>query len=395
VFKVERGAAGEKIAYARLFSGIICVRDRVPTGEDAEGRVTAISVFDRGSAVRSASVGAGQIAKLWGLGSVRIGDPIGRARAPERGHAFNPPTLETIIVPRRADERGALHGALSQLAEQDPLINLRRDDLRRELFVSLYGEVQKEVIEATLANDFGLEVEFLETTMICVERPLGVGAALEIIGKEPNPFLATVGLRVEPAPLNAGVIFRLQPELGSIPLFVYKSADAFREAMGDTVRQTLRQGLYGWEVTDCLVTLTQTGYWSPSSTAGDFRKLTPLVLMSALQQAGTVVCEPLQRFQLEIPADTLSGVLSALARLRAVPLASSVRGPACLVEGEIPAAQVHALQQLLPSQTRGEGVLESAFDRYEPLRGAPPSRPRTDHNPLNRREYLLHVVRRV
>jgi ribosomal protection tetracycline resistance protein len=49
----------------------------------------------------------------------------------------------------------------------------------------------------------------------------------------------------------------------------------------------------------------------------------------------------------------------------------------------------------LPALTRGEGVLESAFDRYQPVSGAVPARPRTDHNPLDRKEYLLHVMRRV
>ena len=53
------------------------------------------------------------------------------------------------------------------------------------------------------------------------------------------------------------------------------------------------------------------------------------------------------------------------------------------------------LQQQLPALTRGEGVLESAFDHYRPVRGPAPSRPRTDHNPLDRKEYLLHVQRRV
>jgi ribosomal protection tetracycline resistance protein len=56
---------------------------------------------------------------------------------------------------------------------------------------------------------------------------------------------------------------------------------------------------------------------------------------------------------------------------------------------------VHELQQQLPALTRGEGVLETFFDRYQPVRGAVPTRPRSDQNPLNRKEYLLHVVRRV
>jgi len=56
---------------------------------------------------------------------------------------------------------------------------------------------------------------------------------------------------------------------------------------------------------------------------------------------------------------------------------------------------VHELQQQLPALTGGEGLLECEFDHYQPVRGTIPTRPRTDHNPLDREEYLLHVVRRV
>jgi ribosomal protection tetracycline resistance protein len=389
VFKIERGSAGEKIAYVRMFSGTVHVRDRLQFGRDNAGRVTAISVFERGSAVRRASVAARQIGKLWGLGDVQIGDAIGVSRTTAEYHHFAPPTLETIVVPRRPAEKGALHVALTQLAEQDPLINLRQDDIRQELFLSLYGEVQKEVIQATLAIDFGIDVDFRETTMICIERPIGTGAAVELLGKAPNPFIATVGLRIEPAPINSGVEFQLEVELhGTLPL-------AFFKAVEETVQETLHQGIYGWQVADCTVSMTHSGYSSVSSTAGDFRHLTPLVLMSALKQAGTRVYEPMHHFQLEIPADSFGQVLPVLAQLRAIPQTPTMRGSSCLLEGKIPAAQVHELQQQLPALTRGEGVLESAFDHYQLVRGTTPTRPRSDHNPLNRKEYLLHVVRRV
>jgi ribosomal protection tetracycline resistance protein len=132
-----------------------------------------------------------------------------------------------------------------------------------------------------------------------------------------------------------------------------------------------------------------------SSTGADFRQLTPLVLMSALQLAGTRVYEPMHRFRLEFPADAFGATAPVLARLRAVPDTQEMRGASYVLEGEIPAARVHELRQQLAALTRGEGVLESAFARYEPVSGTVPTRPRTDHNPLNRKEYLLHVTRRV
>lgn len=394
VFKVDRGPAGEKITYVRMFSGTLRVRDRLPGG-----RITGIDVFDAGTRVPAASVPAGRIATLRGLPGLRVGDPVGTP-ARRSGTQFSPPTLETVVDACDAADRGRLHTALTELAEQDPLIGLRRDELRAETHIRLYGEIQKQVIGALLAEEYGIDVTFRPTTTICREVLTGVGEAVEVIDVEPNPFLATVGLRVEPAPVGAGVTFRLAVELGSMPY-------AFIRAVEDTARKTLREGLYGWEIADCVVTMTHSGYWarqshahgtfdkSMSSTAGDFRNLTPLVLAAALRRAGTRVYEPMHRFCLEIPADSYPATLPALAALRAVVGSTVTRGSGYVLDGEIPAARVHDLESRLPELAHGEGVLECAFERYRPVTGAPPRRPRTDNDPLDRRRYLLRVVRRV
>jgi ribosomal protection tetracycline resistance protein len=381
VFKIERGRSGEKVTYVRLFSGTVRTRDRLASGPAGTSTVTAIDVFDAGSVIQRATLSAGQIGRVWGLGGSRVGDVIGTGSRQVAGGSFGPPTLETVVTPVRPADRGALYTALTRLAEQDPLINLTRDDSRQEIAVSLYGEVQKEVVQATLAADFGVEVSFRETTTICIERPAGSGAAVELISTPPNPFLATVGLRVDPAAVGSGLTYRLEVEPGSMPI-------ALMRAVEETVAVALRQGLHGWQVTDCTVTLTHSGYYprqshahavfdkSMSSTAGDFRNLTPLVLMSALTRAGTTVHEPMHRFRLELPADALGRALPVLTRLGAVPDAPAIRGPSCLLQGHIPAGQVHQLRQRLPGLSHGEGLLESEFAHYQPVRGVPPSRPR-------------------
>jgi len=182
---------------------------------------------------------------------------------------------------------------------------------------------------------------------------------------------------------------------------------AFFRAVEDTLREALRQGLYGWEVIDASVTMTDSGYLgkhsigharftkSLSSTGEDFRKLTPLVVISALRQAGAVVCAPIHRFRLDAPADTLGVLLPALTRLHAVPRTQVTRGASATLEGDIPAAEVHELRQQLAPLTRGDGVVECAFDRYEPVTGQFPVRPRSDDNPLDRVKYLQRVTRRA
>ena len=402
VFKIERGPSGEKIAFVRLFSGTLRTRDRLQLGVDVE-TVTAIDVFDRGTTRRRPATHAGEIAKVHGLSTSRIGDTFGPNAHTFDQQAFAPPTLETAIVPRREGQKRAVFDALTELAEQDPLINLRQDDSRQELYLSLYGEVQKEIVAQTLAGDYGLDIAFRPTTPVCIERPNRVGAAVELLrpGRSPShPFLATVGLEISPMPPNSGVKFELDVSVKSIPIHVFDSVEAFRQLMQRTVVDTLRQGLHGWTVTDCRVVMTDCGYQAPprkwpGTTLSDYRLLTPLVLMAALKRAGTTVLEPVLEFHLEFPAQDLGPIMSILRELGAQPRPPNTNGSTSVLEGMIRVAAFHQLQARVPELTRGEGVIESAFADYRPVHGAPPSRPRTDHNPLDRADYLRRVSRRV
>jgi ribosomal protection tetracycline resistance protein len=382
VFKIERGAAGDKIAYVRMFSGTVRIRDVVCSGRGDEAKVTGVNVFAQGESVRRSAVSGREIAQLWGLRDIQVGDSIGvpPPRAPQR--EFPAPTLESVVAPRNHDDAQRLRVALEQLAEQDPLINVRQGE-SDELSVSLYGEVQKEVIEATLANDFALDVVFEETTPIYVERPVATGEAVEVLHAESNPFHATIGLRIEPAPAESGIAFRLAVVAKDAPLYVYGTLDSFREHMDEYVREALRAGLLGWKVTDCVVTMTRCMYSvadgppsrrGPTSTAADFRKLTPLVLRQALESAGTVVCEPIVRVSLEVPTPSLGAVMPALIRLGGTVETPAADGELSTLEAVLPVGRADELQRQLAGLTGGEGVLESTFAGYQPVSGEQPER---------------------
>ncbi|GAA1617548.1 GTP-binding protein [Kribbella sancticallisti] len=386
VFKVERGAAGEKIASARVFAGELHARRPIDVhhgGTQYEVKVTSLRVFERGGTRPVESAGAGRIVALRGLKQVQIGDQLGTPTG-RAGQLFAPPTLETVVQPVHAADRAKLFQALQQLAEQDPLIRLRKNTLHQEVSVNLYGEVQKEVIAALLDSEYGLAVTFSETTPIHVERLAGVGTAQREIGDPDNLWIATVGFRVSPAPVGTGIDYRLAVELGGLPR-------AFHNAIEESARQTLQQGIYGWEVVDCRVDLIRTGYSAATSVAADFRRLVPLVLMQALQDAGTQVNEPVNSFDLELPPDAISPVLAKLAEATATVEDTTIDPDRARLTGLIPAGRVHAFEAQLPGLTHGEGVLLTSFEGFHPIPGRPPARSRTDGNPLNQKEYLLHL----
>ncbi|GIP35164.1 translation factor GTPase family protein [Paenibacillus sp. J2TS4] len=394
VFKLEREPTGEKIAYVRLFSGSLRLRQQVDVRRESRegeiaaraGKIRKLHAFLNGKSVSAAELSPGDMGKVWGLKDVRIGDVLGERSARMKHVRFAVPRMETRIESADAGDASRLYQALVGMAEEDPLIEMAKNDVHQTLYLRLFGEVQKEVIEAALLEQYGVAVRFSETRVVCIEKPVGTGHALDVIATADNPFYATVGLKVEPGPAGSGVVYRLEAELGSLPL-------AFHKAIEETVRSTLKQGLYGWEVVDIVVTLTHTGYFSPVSAAGDFRKLVPLVLMGALARAGTDVYEPVHAFELTVPAAAMSRALFKLSRIRAVVNEPILRDDDALLTGTLPESATEGFRRSLHSFTQGEGVMMTESSGFAKVIADPPIRARTDGNPLNRDEYLLHVFR--
>jgi ribosomal protection tetracycline resistance protein len=409
VFKIERTPAGERVAYVRLFAGTLRPRQRVRVGAGEEAKPTSIRVFAPAGAPRRDTLAAGEMATVRGLGPVRVGDAIG---VPPPGEAetarFPRPALEAVVYPARPDQQGSLRAALGQLAEQDPLIDVRQDDHRHELSVSLYGEVQKEVIGATLEREYGIVAGFRETTTVCIERPAGTADAEEVIAARThtnitgrssplstNPFRATLALRIDPAPFGSGVEFRAEVEPRLVPLYLFKTPDVFLTQMGGFVREALEEGLAGWQVTDCRVTMTDCGYASPVTTVADFRRLTQLVLATALARAGTWVCEPLADLALEMPSSTAPSVLAALGRLGGRVTGQFSANGVSSASAVLPVAHVRSLQHQLPGLSMGEGILEARPDGYLPVGGDnPPRRERSGPSPLDRDAWLAWLSKR-
>jgi ribosomal protection tetracycline resistance protein len=393
VFKIDRRPSGEKIVYARLFAGGLAVRQRVLLRrrdafgelEQVEERITGIARFGAGTTAQADQVSAGDIAGLHGLRAARIGDRIGAdaSGVRELAPAFPAPALESVVRPVEPGQITRLRAALEQLAEQDPLIALRQRNAEGEISVRLYGEVQKEVLTESLARDYGIGVTFGPTQTICVERVVGAGQHAEFLGEPGNPYYATVGFRIEPAERGSGIGYTR--ELGALPL-------AFYRAIEETVYETLAQGLSGWEVIDCSITLAQMGM-CPISTAADFRKLTPLALMQALRMAGTEVCEPIEALEIDIPEDTYGAVCGTLVNARATLRHTVPNGASHRIICEIPTAELRGVEQQLPGLTRGDGGWVSSFAGHIPVTGEPPTRARVGPNPLNRAHYLAEVAR--
>ncbi|MFJ9899470.1 tetracycline resistance ribosomal protection protein Otr(A) [Streptomyces sp. NPDC091280] len=350
VFAVRPGPGRERTAYLRLYDGEVVPQQRLTFrrhGADGRavevcGRVTRLDVIGRTGPLTAGNIGA-----LTGPKDIRVGDRLGELT--DRAPQFAPPTLETVVRARRPGQSAVLRSALLALADQDPLLHARPAASGATALL-LYGEVQKEVLAATLVQDFGVEADFEPSRVRFLERPAGTGEACE---ERPwydgRRHWATIGLRVEPGPRGSGGVFTYETELGALPR-------AFHQAVEDTVHSTLLSGLHGAPVTDYRVTLIRSGFVGPLSTAADFRGLTPIVLRQALRSARTRLYEPYVAFETEVPHDALAPVTARLASCQAEFTGTTAGVDTWVITGELPARRVRDVESALPGLTRGEGV---------------------------------------
>jgi ribosomal protection tetracycline resistance protein len=389
IFKIEHG-----LAHCRMFGGELRVRDRVALAGVKSGAITALERSTPRGWTAESVARAGDVVRIRGIGPVRTGGWIGEAIPGRVTRQFPAPALESVVEPVNPAKRGQLFAALNEMAENDPLINLRINEVEGEIAVSLYGEVQKEVISDLLAGQFGVAATFHPTVTVHIERIAGIGSSVAVMSEKTTPYLATLGFRVEPGPVGSGLSCGLEVERGSMP-------PAFFAATWEGVRAGLAQRLSGWAIPDARVMLTHTGYCPRqshmhqkfnknfSSVGADFRNLAPVLIHDALRRAKTVVCEPVETFHLEIPPSALPTITVTIARLSGLITGTSTSTADDLaLTGTLPTRSVQSLLAQLPEQTSGEGVFTSEVTHYVPVTGQPPVRPRIGPDPLDRQEWF-------
>ena len=210
VFKVERGPAGEKIAYVRHV-----LRHRAsprpaavrPSGRAARAKVTAISVFDGGAAVRRQAVSAGQIARLWGLAEIRIGDALGapprrrRSRAPVRAADAGDRRRAARPARQRRAARRARPARRAGPADQPAAGRRPAGDSPSRSTARCRRRSSRPRWPATSAS----RSASARRRRSASSGPPAPAPRSSSCTSRPNPFLATVGLRVEPGRAGSGV----------------------------------------------------------------------------------------------------------------------------------------------------------------------------------------------
>jgi ribosomal protection tetracycline resistance protein len=276
--------------------------------------------------------------------------------------------------------------ALLNLSDEDPLLDLEIDDSNKDIYINLFGEVQKEIISSVLESQYKLIVKFSNTQTIYKETVCGEGTAIMHMFQKPNIYAATVQIKVEPLERGAGIVYESDVNAGSL-------LKTFLRAVEEAVYSTCKYGLYGWELTDTKITLVHTEYSSVDSTPADFRNVTPMVLMEAVDNAKTKLLEPISEFELRIPEAAISKALFDLKMMGAEFENPNLVGDDYIITGLIPLESSKDYQIKVASYTEGKGIFITRFSGYKDTAfDETKICKRNVINPLNKKEYIMYKL---
>lgn len=386
VFKIEYTKKRQRLAYIRLYSGVLHLRDSVRISEKEKIKITEMYTSINGELCKIDKAYSGEIVILQNE-FLKLNSVLGDTKLlPQRERIENPlPLLQTTVEPSKPQQREMLLDALLEISDSDPLLRYYVDSTTHEIILSFLGKVQMEVISALLQEKYHVEIELKEPTVIYMERPLKNAEYTIHIEVPPNPFWASIGLSVSPLPLGSGVQYESSVSLGYLN-------QSFQNAVMEGIRYGCEQGLYGWNVTDCKICFKYGLYYSPVSTPADFRMLAPIVLEQVLKKAGTELLEPYLSFKIYAPQEYLSRAYNDAPKYCANIVDTQLKNNEVILSGEIPARCIQEYRSDLTFFTNGRSVCLTELKGYHVTTGEPVCQPRRPNSRIDKVRYMFNKI---
>ncbi|MCD8073470.1 MAG: TetM/TetW/TetO/TetS family tetracycline resistance ribosomal protection protein [Lachnospiraceae bacterium] len=409
VYKITRDAQGNRLTHMKITGGTLRVKDVLTnqkavagkeqplpsTGlekEAAPGReiwtekVNQIRILSGESYEAVPEASAGMLCAVTGLEHTYAGEGLGME--PEAELPLLEPVLSyRISLPEGTDVHRAFR-QLKQLEEEEPELHITwaagasshpltatdgaaGEMDTGEIHAQLMGEVQTEILQNVIRERFGLAVTFGEGSIVYRET-----IAEPVVGMghfEPLRHYAEVHLLLEPGERGSGLQFASKCSVDELAL-------NWQRLILTHLEEKSHLGvLTGSEITDMKITLVAGRAHQKHTEGGDFRQATYRAVRQGLCRAQSILLEPVYRFRLEVPMETVGRALSDIQRMYGnadAPVLMEAAGTMekasdmALITGTAPVVTMRGYQSEVLAYTKGRGRLFCSLKGYEECHNA-------------------------
>jgi elongation factor G len=371
VFKTRADPFAGRINLLRIYQGVLSADSQVlNTHEHIKERIGQLLVFAGKEVLHVQEFGPGDIGAVAKLKHTRAGDWLADRDEPiEMPRLKLPaPVMAFAVEPKsRGDEEKVL-ASLRRLQEEDPTIDLHRDQQTGEQIVAGLSQVHVEVVVDRLRDRFGVHVT-LKPPRVPYQETIRRPAAAHGRHKKQSGGRGQFGdCQIEIEPLRdpshpTGFEFVDSIKGGVIP-------SSFIPAVEKGVREAMESGvLASYPVRGVRVRLCDGAYHSVDSSEIAFKLAGIQAMRQALELADPVLLEPIMLVTLSVPEDSVGDVIGDLNSRRGRPQGMEPVGAMTEIKAEVPMAEMLTYAPDLRSITQGQGDYTLEFLRYEEVPG--------------------------
>lgn len=346
VYKITHDSKGERITHIKITGGSLKVKDVISINDKNE-KVNNIRVYSGEKFITVEEATSGGIYALTGLSLVNTGDGLGFEKS--FGKAFLEPVMNyRIVLPKECDPK-TFFPKLKELEAEDPQLHITWNTYLQEIYVSLMGDVQTEILKSIISNRFNVDVEIDSGKVLYKET---IENKVEGVGHyEPLRHYAEVHLILEPLPRGSGIQFASKCSEDSL------SRNWQNLIMGHLSEKEHLGVLIGSPITDVKITLAAGRAHLKHTEGGDFRQSTYRAVRQGLMQAKSVLLEPYYSFKLEVPTEQIGRAINDIRMKHGTIDSPEDMNGMSILTGKAPVTTLNGYASEVAAYTSGKGRL--------------------------------------
>jgi elongation factor G len=363
IFKVAM-MEGRKLSFVRIYSGQLTVGNEVfNPARNKKEKVARILNMHANRRERMERAGAGSIVGVVGLKESSTGETLCSFKRPVllENIDFYEPVISIAVEPKTHADQEKLDEVLNKFMDEDPTLNVRRDEDTGQTILSGMGELHLEVIISRMQREFKTNVNVGKPQVVyreSIEKPSAATAVFdkEIAGQH---HFGEVTLGLAPLPRGAGKKFVSKISEDLLP-------KNFVSAIEKAVMESLESGSrMGYPVVDVEISLSAATYKESLATELAYAVSASMACKEALASGDSFLLEPIMTTEIFVPEPFMGEVIGDLNSRGGKVESIEHKAGLQVISATVPLSKMFGYSTALRSATQGRGTFSMQFSHFD------------------------------